>query len=145
MRTHLPGHLTGSAWVLNQNFTKVLMLHHAKLNKWLQPGGHADGEENLCNIALRELQEETGLRGAQLISESIFDLDIHPIPQRGSMPGHDHYDVRFAFLASDEEHLIINHESNDMQWVALDSLEAYNAERSVLRMKDKTVSLFGAN
>ncbi|HOO09695.1 MAG TPA: NUDIX domain-containing protein, partial [Cyclobacteriaceae bacterium] len=87
-RDHLPGHITGSAWIANPYFTKVLLVHHAKLDKWLQPGGHADGNENVMNVALKELQEETGLTRAKLNRDSIFDIDIHTIPERDSFPEH---------------------------------------------------------
>src|SRR5882672_1965365 len=80
-RTHLPGHITGSAWVVNPEKTKTLLVHHAKLNKWVQPGGHADGDENILNVALREAEEETGLKDMKP-AEGIFDLDIHLIPER---------------------------------------------------------------
>src|SRR5688572_20321275 len=79
-RDNLPGHITGSAWILDQSRQSVLLVHHGTLNKWLQPGGHADGEENVLNVALREADEETGLKNFLLLQENIFDLDIHPIP-----------------------------------------------------------------
>ena len=82
-RHHLPGHITGSSWILDQSRQYVLLVHHGTLNKWLQPGGHADGEEDVLNVALREAQEETGLKHFKLLQEEIFDLDIHPIPGSG--------------------------------------------------------------
>ena len=114
-RDHLPGHITGSAWIANPYFTKVLLVHHAKLDKWLQPGGHADGNENVMNVALKELQEETGLTRAKLNRDSIFDIDIHTIPERDSFPEHLHYDVRFFFFFNETDPVAINHESHDIQ------------------------------
>jgi 8-oxo-dGTP pyrophosphatase MutT (NUDIX family) len=137
-RDHLPGHITGSAWVLNQDRTKVLLVHHAKLNRWLQPGGHADGDEDVVGVALRELDEETGVKQVKPLMNGIFDLDIHPIPLRKDFPQHDHYDVRFAFIADDREPLIVSEESHDVQWVLLRELERFTDSESVLRMAKKS-------
>lgn len=136
-RDHLPGHVTGSAWILSNDRKKVLLVHHAKLNKWLQPGGHADGEENVWAVAQKEAQEETGLL-VQPVSTGLFDIDIHEIPARGSFPSHDHYDIRFLFEADETTPLQINHESTELKWVLLTDLEKYNSSTSVLRMRDKS-------
>jgi len=140
-RDHLPGHITGSAWITNSYFTKVLLVHHVKLDKWLQPGGHADGDENVMNVALRELQEETGLTNSKLYRDAIFDIDIHTIPERNGFPAHAHYDIRFLFTADESELLIHNHESHAIQWVNLSILEKYSTEQSILRMKEKLIHL----
>jgi len=135
-RTHLPGHITGSAWILNKERTRTLLVHHAKLNKWVQPGGHADGEENILNVALREAEEETGLKFFKY-SEKIFDVDIHLIPKRKDFPEHFHYDVRFLVEADEQEPIIVSEESHDVRWIELNELEKFTRERSVLRMKEK--------
>jgi 8-oxo-dGTP pyrophosphatase MutT (NUDIX family) len=135
-RTHLPGHLTGSAWILNAAKTKAVLVHHGKLNRWMQPGGHADGDENIFGVAMREGNEETGIQ--KLIgSEEIFDIDIHTIPERKDFPQHQHYDIRFLFTASEDEAIVVSEESHDVQWVELAELEKYTQERSVLRMAEK--------
>jgi 8-oxo-dGTP pyrophosphatase MutT (NUDIX family) len=135
-RTHLPGHITGSSWIINSDRTKALLVHHAKLNKWVQPGGHADGEENILNVALREAEEETGL--TKLVpQQNIFDVDIHLIPARKDFPEHYHYDIRFLVEANEEEKIIVSDESHDVKWISISELENFTKERSVLRMKDK--------
>lgn len=136
-RTHLPGHITGSAWIVDSTRTHVLLVHHAKLNKWVQPGGHADGDEHILRVALKEAEEETGLKNLTVIGQSPFDIDIHTIPKRAEFPEHDHYDVRFLFEANLNEPIVVSEESHDVKWIKLDDLEKYNQERSVLRMKDK--------
>jgi 8-oxo-dGTP pyrophosphatase MutT (NUDIX family) len=136
-RTHLPGHITGSAWIVTPERDFVLLVHHAKLNRWLQPGGHADGDENVLRVALREAEEETGLTDFKIIQELPFDVDIHPIPERKDFPAHLHYDVRFLIEASREEKIIISEESHDVKWIALSHLEHYTTEQSVMRMKAK--------
>src|SRR6188768_103653 len=87
-RDHFPGHITGSAWIIDTTKQFVLLTHHAKLNRWLQPGGHADGDENVMGVARREAIEETGVENFNLLHESIFDIDIHAIPARKDFPEH---------------------------------------------------------
>jgi 8-oxo-dGTP pyrophosphatase MutT (NUDIX family) len=140
-RTHLPGHITGSAWIVDHTREFVLLTHHAKLNKWLQTGGHADGDENVLNVALREAEEETGVQGFTLLHQNIFDLDIHPIPARKDFGAHDHYDVRFLLEADMNKPLVITEESHDLAWVPLKKLSDYNDSPSLLRMAEK-IKLF---
>lgn len=109
-----PGHLTASALVLDPE-GRVLLLHHAKLARWLQPGGHADGDGDLARVALTEAKEETGLRDLRLMTPAI-DLDIHTIPARGDEPEHDHFDVRFLVLCEAPDSLDPNHESTACAW-----------------------------
>ncbi|CAN5326432.1 NUDIX hydrolase [soil metagenome] len=136
-RTHLPGHITGSAFIVSDDSMQTLLVHHAKLNRWLQPGGHADGDVNVARVAMREANEETGLEHLKLSSDQIFDIDIHPIPARKDLPGHDHYDIRYLVTGSMDEKIIVSEESHDVKWVPLSNLEEYTQEKSVLRMKDK--------
>ncbi len=137
-RTHLPGHITGSAWIVDSTRTHVLLVHHAKLNKWVQPGGHADGDENILRVALKEAEEETGLKAFKILDHSKpYDVDIHRIPSRPEFPEHFHYDVRFLLEANPNEQIQVSEESHDVKWIKLDDLEKYNQERSVLRMKEK--------
>ena len=135
-RTHLPGHITGSTWIINPVKTKALLVHHVKLNKWVQPGGHADGDENILNVALREAEEETGLKNLRPLMD-IFDLDIHIIPERKDFREHFHYDIRFLVSANEQDPIIVSEESHDVKWINLSALEDFTLERSVLRMRDK--------
>jgi 8-oxo-dGTP pyrophosphatase MutT (NUDIX family) len=100
-RELLHGHLTASAWIVNAGHTHALMTHHRKLNRWLQLGGHADGDLDLKRVALREAQEESGLKSIHCLSSAPFDVDVHTIPARADVPEHLHYDVRFLFAADD--------------------------------------------
>lgn len=136
-RDHLPGHITGSAWIVDEAKRHVLLTHHAKLNRWLQPGGHADGDENVRRVALREAEEETGLHDFTSIGERIFDIDIHTIPARHDFPEHEHYDVRFLLVASRHMPLVITAESHDLRWIPLTDLARYSNEPSILRMHAK--------
>jgi 8-oxo-dGTP pyrophosphatase MutT (NUDIX family) len=132
------GHVTGSAWIVDRDRSHTLLTHHGKLDKWLQLGGHADGESDILRVALREAEEESGITGIRAVSDAIFDVDIHLIPARRSEPEHFHYDVRFLFEADRNVPLKITNESKDLQWVMLDQVEQLTREESVLRMVRKT-------
>ncbi len=140
-RTHLPGHITGSAFIVSEDFRSTLLVHHAKLNRWLQPGGHADGDTNVVRVATREANEETGLMNLTLITHEIFDLDIHPIPERKDFCAHDHYDVRYLLKGSMQDKVVVSEESHDVKWIRLDELEKYNHEPSILRLREKLAKL----
>lgn len=133
-RSNLEGHLTGSAWIVNPARTRTLLLHHRKLNKWMQPGGHADGDLDLFQVALREAREESGLRNIRPVSREVFDVDIHQIPEHKGVPAHYHYDVRFLFEADDSECPQRNEESHEVAWIALADISKYTDEASVVRM-----------
>lgn len=114
-RSREQGHFTGSAWLVSRDGQRVLLTHHRKLDRWLQLGGHADGDTRLDRVALREAGEESGLSGLQVDSE-IFDLDIHWIPERADVPGHWHYDVRHVVRATCDESFVVSDESHDLAW-----------------------------
>ena len=120
-RAHLAGHFTGSAWVVSRDGERALLLHHAKLDRWLQPGGHADGDFDLAAVALREAEEETGLPGL-VVESGIFDLDRHGIPARGAEPEHQHWDVRYVVRCSSDETPRLNSESRAFAWRPIDEL-----------------------
>jgi 8-oxo-dGTP pyrophosphatase MutT (NUDIX family) len=140
LRTCVPGHLTGSAWVISPDRQRTLLTHHRKLDKWLQLGGHADGDPDLRAVALREVREESGLARLRVMTPEIFDLDRHHIPARGSEPAHWHYDVRFLLEADPTEPLVVTSESKDLAWVEVAQVAELNAEESLRRMVRKTVA-----
>ena len=136
-RSCVPGHFTGSAWLVDRTGTRVLLTHHRKLNKWLQLGGHADGDADMARVALKEAEEESGLHDLQVESE-IFDLDRHEIPARADEPAHWHYDVRFVVRARGSDSFTISDESHALAWreiadVAVDE----SVDESVQRMARK--------
>jgi 8-oxo-dGTP pyrophosphatase MutT (NUDIX family) len=138
LRTCVPGHLTGSAWIVSPDRTCTLLTHHHKLDKWLQLGGHADGDADLLAVALREAREESGLTRLRPVSVEIFDFDRHLIPARKSEPEHYHYDLRFMIEADPSEPLVISNESKDLAWVDLSQVTKLNREESMARMVRKT-------
>ena len=114
-RERLQGHFTASAWLVDADGKRTLPTHHRKLDRWLQPGGHADGDRDLARAALREAEEESGLRDL-VVEGELFDLDRHWIPERGVEPGHWHYDARFVVRATGSEDFVVGEESHDLAW-----------------------------
>lgn len=134
------GHITGSVWVVNPTRERVLLLHHGKHFQWFQPGGHADSDHDILRVALRETEEETGLPPEQirLLSNDLFDVDIHTIPAGHWGPIHRHYDMRFLVEIDDRLDIPGSHESNAVAWVELADVPRYNNNLSTLRMVEKT-------
>lgn len=131
------GHITGSAWIIDRNRSQALLTHHFKLDRWLQLGGHADGDPDILRVALREAREESGLEDIRPISQTIFDVDVHPIPARGGEPRHLHYDVRFLLEADSDAPLVISGESKDLAWIPLADIAQVTTEQSIARMAAK--------
>jgi 8-oxo-dGTP pyrophosphatase MutT (NUDIX family) len=132
------GHITSSAWILDSSKQKTLLVHHKKLNKWVQPGGHIElQDKTIFEAALREAREETGLENLQIPVSKIFDVDIHQIPFRKGIKDHLHYDIRILLIAKNET-FKVSDESNDIKWINLSDLDSYTNEESILRMKAKT-------
>ncbi|UNK51236.1 NUDIX hydrolase [Lysobacter sp. S4-A87] len=133
-RIHLVGHFTASSWLVDRSGTRVLLTHHRKLERWLQLGGHADGDRDLARVALREAEEESGLTGLDVEPE-MFDLDRHWIPERRDVPGHWHYDVRYVVHARQSEDYIVSDESHDLAWRPIDEILAHpGSDESMRRM-----------
>jgi 8-oxo-dGTP pyrophosphatase MutT (NUDIX family) len=134
------GHFTGSAWLVSADGERVLLMHHRKLQRWLQLGGHADGDADLAAVALREAQEESGLMDLE-VQPGIFDMDLHVIPARRDEPEHWHYDVRYVVIARGSEAFTLNEESLDLAWRSIAELAADpTADESLRRMASKWLS-----
>ena len=161
MRTTEAGHVTGSAWVVNQAHTHALLLHHVKLDLWVQPGGHLDDTDiTPAAGAMREAREETGMQELAFAgafgkgcgdgfanafgNNRLFDVDIHCIPARtgkaGPEPGHLHYDARYLIMTADEQ-ATISAESRAAKWIALEELAHPSSERSIARMAEKSLRM----
>lgn len=147
-RANLHAHLTGSLLVTNPTLDAVLLTHHRKLGLWLQLGGHADGDGDLSAVALREGQEESGVKELRFFPlhdlfdreptlPTIFDLDIHRIPARKTEPEHLHYDVRYLAVTESDRPLIVSPESNELRWIPLTDAYGLTTEPSMHRQFDK--------
>ncbi|MBS0574915.1 MAG: NUDIX hydrolase [Proteobacteria bacterium] len=136
-RTLAIGHFTGSAWLVSGDGQRVLLTHHRKLGRWFQLGGHADGDDDLMRVALREAEEESGLRGLA-VEPGIFDLDRHRIPARAGEPEHWHYDVRYIVRAGASEDFVVGDESHALAWREISEVASdEGADASVRRMAVK--------
>jgi 8-oxo-dGTP pyrophosphatase MutT (NUDIX family) len=133
------GHITGAGWLLNGAGDRVLLTHHKKLDKWLQLGGHADGDPDVLRVALREAREESGIEEIEPISTEIFDVDVHPIPAHNGVAAHFHYDVRFLLRTTGDERFAVSDESHELAWVSPEELRDLTREESLARMQRKWI------
>jgi len=157
-RTHLPGHITGSAVVASPELDRIVLTHHRRLGKWLQLGGHSDGHHLTWEVAMREAEEESGLGRLEfadlkrLLQPSdpntgfaigndqiplIFDIDCHTIPARPNEPEHIHYDVRFLILAPGNQTPVVSEESHDVAWFTIAQANEITREISMRRQLTK--------
>ena len=128
-----PGHFTASGFVVHPDGDRILLVHHARLGIWVQPGGHIDASDlTLIDAARREIVEETGLTRMTPAADGLVDVDIHEFGASGDQPEHLHYDLRFAFVASGDA-LAPNSEILEAVWVGLSDLNGLGVDRSVLR------------
>lgn len=132
-RTCLAGHFTASALLLDAAGERALLTHHRKLGRWLQIGGHCDGDGDPTAVAARELLEESGIAAIHVAPHPV-DLDIHTIPARKHEPEHLHLDVRFLAHAPAGAVPVPNHESLELRWFTPDELSGINTDDSVIRL-----------
>jgi 8-oxo-dGTP pyrophosphatase MutT (NUDIX family) len=133
-RSCVPGHVTGSAWLVSADRSRVLLTHHRKLGRWLQLGGHADGDPDTARVALREAEEESGIAPLELGDPRPLDLDAHEIPARGGEPAHVHYDVRYLVIAPAGAVATPSDESLALRWFELARPLAVTHDESVARL-----------
>jgi 8-oxo-dGTP pyrophosphatase MutT (NUDIX family) len=141
-----PGHITCSACVLDGKRAHVLLLHHARLGRWLQPGGHAEpGDATPLADALRELREESGIADPTPLLDSngsaLVDVDVHEIPAHGEEPSHLHFDLRYAFVVDGGAALTRSEESTALRWVAVERLAEHGADESVTRLVARALAM----
>ncbi len=150
-RTCRPGHITGAAWIVSADRRRCLLAHHRKLGRWLQLGGHADGQAQIDEVALREAREESGMTEFDVVPIAgtllPFDLDVHQIPPRYDATGrqledaHEHHDVRFLLVAHPEQEVTASDESHEVRWFTNDEVLRLTDEESVLRMLYKAARI----
>lgn len=142
-RDCFPAHFTGSALVVSSDGSKTLLTHHRILNKWLQFGGHCDGEEDVLKAACREALEESGIKGLIVASQSPFDLDIHTIPrnQQKNEPTHQHYDLRYVLIAPEGSKPKVSDESHELRWFTPQEVLKLRIDDGMRRLVGKWVNL----
>lgn len=148
-RRHAGGHLVGSALVVAADGERVLLLHHKKLDRWLQCGGHGEaGETSGEAVALREAIEETGIRDLRLHERAPrpLDVDVHRIPARGDEPAHDHLDLRYLVVAPREAIAArCVEETNDVRWFAWPDALALDIDHGLRRLMTKARTLVASS
>ena len=131
------GHITASSWLLNKDHTQALLMHHAKLDRWFQLGGHCDGNPDCLEVAIKEACEESGLTQIRPVFNEIFDIDIHLIPAKGLIKEHNHFDVRFLLEVVSDETIVGNRESKELRWIGKNQRELPTDSRPVVRLFNK--------
>ena len=143
------GHFTGSALVVSAAGDRVLLLHHRKLRRWLQPGGHAEtGEREGEAVALREAREETGIEGLVLHGSAPrpLDVDVHPIPARDGEPAHRHLDLRYLVVAPSDARLRRDAtEARALRWFGWSELPAVDLDPALRRALRTALALISSN
>ena len=153
LRSNPVAHMTASAWVVNPERTKVVMVYHRIYDSWSWTGGHADGEEDLLAVALRECREETGLQKVRAVSDEILSLEVLTVEgheKRGEyVPSHLHLNVTYLLEADESETLRICEEENaGVAWFTLDgaleaSSEPWFVERIYKKLNEKVKTCCG--
>lgn len=153
LRTCRPGHITASAWILSADRGHALLTHHRKLDRWLQLGGHADGQWHVEEVALREAREESGFTQFEIVPINgvimPFDIDVHEIPARYDASGqmvedaHEHHDIRFLLIAHSDHDICVSEESHELAWCTPDEVLQRTSEESIVRMLHKALELLG--
>lgn len=132
-RTNLIAHMTASAWVVNGRRDRVLMVYHRIYDSWSWTGGHADGDEDLARVALREVREETGVKSARLVSDEIYSLEVLTVDgheKNGKyVPSHLHLNVTYLIEADETDPLAVCEEENSgVQWFSPEAALAASTE-----------------
>ncbi|MBT4963873.1 MAG: NUDIX hydrolase [Francisellaceae bacterium] len=137
-RRELSRHFTSSALLFNKQLNKILLTHHKKLDKWLQLGGHCDGNLSTLQVAILECQEESGINNISVLDNKIFDLDIHSIPKHKNVCAHYHYDICYLLkIESDEDDIIISDESLALRWFGIDEILNTNMDIAAKNIVEK--------
>jgi 8-oxo-dGTP pyrophosphatase MutT (NUDIX family) len=137
-------HITSSAFVLNKKRDKVLMVHHNIYNSWSWTGGHADGEDDLLAVAVKEVKEETGVKNIHHVSSDIFSLDILTVlghVKRGKyVSPHLHLSVAYLLEGDEKEQLVVKEDENSgVKWVPIDKVNVYSNEPHMQKVYEKLV------
>ena len=147
-RANPEGHVTGSAVVARPDGSAFLLVHHRRLSRWLQPGGHTEeGDASVFDTATREAREETGIAAFEApLGPSVFDVDVHAIPARGADPAHFHFDVRYLLVTPGEAEPAASEDpERPMRWIAIEEARAIGVDGSLARALGKARVILAAH
>ncbi|WP_138205703.1 NUDIX hydrolase [Haloimpatiens lingqiaonensis] len=138
-------HITSSGFVLNKDKDKVLMVHHNIFNAWSLPGGHADGDKNLLNVAISEIKEETGVTDIIPITNKIVSLDILPLFghfRKGKyVSSHLHISIVYLVQADENDQVIIKPDENSaVKWIPINEIDIHSNESHMKKIYNKIIS-----
>ena len=146
-RSNLLAHMTASAWVVNPQRSKALMVYHRLYDSWSWAGGHADGEEDLLAVALREVREETGVQRLRPVTENIYSLEVLTVDgheKHGQyVPSHLHLNLTYLLEAEEDQPLrVCEAENSGVAWFSLTdalaaSTEPWFVERIYKKLNEK--------
>ncbi|MBS5950727.1 MAG: NUDIX hydrolase [Clostridium sp.] len=135
-------HITSSGYIVNKDKTKVLMIYHNIYKSWSWTGGHADGDDDLLYVAIKEAKEETGIKNIKALDNKIFSLDVLPVPahiKRGkNIASHLHLSVAYLLEADENDELIIKEDENSgVKWIPIDEVSKYSTEADMVKLYEK--------
>lgn len=138
-------HMTSSGFVVNKNKDKVLLVHHNIYNSWSWTGGHADGEADLLYVALKEVEEETGVKNIYSVSDDIISLDIIPVLghiKKGKyVSPHLHISIAYLIEADEHEQIFVNPDENSgVKWIPIKEIDEYSNEPHMKKIYNKIIS-----
>ncbi|VYU36897.1 NUDIX domain-containing protein [Clostridium tertium] len=135
-------HITSSGYIVNKDKTKVLMIYHNIYKSWSWTGGHADGDDDLLYVAIKEAKEETGVKNIKALDNKIFSLDVLPVPahiKRGkNIASHLHLSVAYLLEADENDELVIKEDENSgVKWIPIDEVSKYSTEADMVKLYEK--------
>lgn len=141
-RENTIAHITSSGYIVNKERTKVLMIHHNIYKTWAWTGGHADGDDDLLHVAIKEAVEETGVKNFTPVTNEILSLDVLPVIghiKRGKyVSAHLHLSVAYLLEASEDEELFIKEDENSgVKWIPIDEIDKYSNEPDMIILYNK--------
>lgn len=138
-------HITCSSMIFNKSYDKVLMVHHNIYNTWAWTGGHADGNCNFREVAIKEAKEETGIKNVELCTDDIISIDILPvwghIKNEKYVSSHLHLNITYALIADEEENLVYKADENSgVKWIGINEISDYSNEDYLIGVYNKIIS-----
>lgn len=135
-------HITSSGYIVNKSRTKVLMIHHNIYNTWSWTGGHADGDDDLLHVAIKEAMEETGVKNIKPLTEEILSLDVIEVighVKRGKyVSAHLHLNVCYLLEGDEADELVVKADENSgVKWLPIDRLHEYSNESHMVLLYNK--------